>query len=304
MSDTASTNTNSPSSKEASGKLLGLLTLRSCSFIPVHQDEESTTKSHPIVRNHDEFFFNDTLVAIQIEDVLFNVHKYQLLKSEVFSDMFKVPNVKGDKPEEGSSPEHPIKMEGVKASDFAALLKALYAGQFCTRQLIPEASLVVPAFRLANMWGFSDLRSCLLPLAEKALSDIDKIILARELEIEAWLAPAHIRLCQRREQLTAEEARKLGIDSVLLIARMREQNASKDKRRFSTGYYCSSCSGFSSSGNSNVQYNSLTCKGCQTQGYNFAYCNGGGTIMTGTWNSAFLETEIKKWVQNGCIFKD
>ncbi|CAE6437641.1 unnamed protein product [Rhizoctonia solani] len=137
MSGTASTNTNSPSIKGAS----------------VHQDEESTAKSHPIVRNHDEFFFNDTLVAIQIEDVLFNVHKYQLLKSEVFSDMFKVPNVKGDKPEEGSSPEHPIKMEGVKASDFAALLKALYAGQFCTRQLAPKAPLVVPAFRLANMWA-------------------------------------------------------------------------------------------------------------------------------------------------------
>ncbi|KAG8734974.1 hypothetical protein FRC11_003533, partial [Ceratobasidium sp. 423] len=62
-----------------------------------------------------------------IENTLFNVHKYQLLESETFSDMFKVPKVEDGKPEEGSSPEHPIKMEGVKASDFTALLEVLYA---------------------------------------------------------------------------------------------------------------------------------------------------------------------------------
>jgi hypothetical protein len=58
---------------------------------------------------------------------LFNVHKYQLLKSETFSDMFKVPKAIDGEPEEGSSPENPIIMEGVKASDFVALLKVLYA---------------------------------------------------------------------------------------------------------------------------------------------------------------------------------
>ncbi|EUC54209.1 BTB/POZ domain protein [Rhizoctonia solani AG-3 Rhs1AP] len=268
------------------------------------RDKVSTTESHIIV-NHDEFFFNDALVAIQIEDTLFNIHKYQLLKSEIFSDMFKVPKAKDDKPEEGSSPNNPIKMEGVKASDFAALLKVLYAGQFCTQQLAPTATLVVPAFRLANMWGFSDLRSCLLPLAEKALGDVDKVLLARELGMEGWLAPAHIRLCQRREQLTGEEARKLGMDSVLLIARMREQNASKDRRRFSAGHYCSNCSGFSGNGNSGLSAHfSTACKGCQSVSSGLLYYNGGGNIMSGTWNNTLLEAEVKKWVRNGCIFKD
>ncbi|KAH7338084.1 hypothetical protein B0J17DRAFT_598442 [Rhizoctonia solani] len=159
---------------------------------------------------------------------------------------------------------------------------------------------------VGKLWGFSDLCDCLLPLVEKALCDIDKIILARELGIENWLSPAHIRLCQRREQLTAEEARKLGIDSVLLITRMREQNVSKDKRRLSAGYYCASCSGFSSSGGSSNPYNSVTCKGCQASVYSFVHYNGGGAIMTdpGTRNSAFLEAEVKKWVQGGCMFKD
>ncbi|CAE6399222.1 unnamed protein product [Rhizoctonia solani] len=266
------------------------------------RDEASNTESHPIV-NHNEFFFDNALVAIQIEGTLFNIHKYQLLKSGIFSDMFKVPTAKDDKPEEDSSPNHPIKMEGVKASDFAALLKVLYAGQFCTQQLAPKATLVVPTFRLANMWGFSDLRLCLLPLAEKALNDVNKMLLARELGIEDWLAPAHIRLCQRREQLTGEEASKLGMDSVLLIARIREQNASKDKRKFVTGYYCSGCSGFTSHSTSGMQF-STTCKGCQSQTPSLVYYNGGGTIMTATWNNTLIEAEVKKWVQDGCRLKD
>ncbi|KAJ1305368.1 hypothetical protein OPQ81_000383 [Rhizoctonia solani] len=170
----------------------------------------SATKSVPTVKRHSEFFFDNTLVAIQVEDTLFNVHKYQLLKSETFSDMFKVPKQGEGEVEEGSSPEHPIIMEGVKASDFVALLKVLYASHFSLHQPEPEASLIIPAFRLANMWNFFDLRSFLLPLAEKHLNDIDKILFAREFDIKDWLAPAHIRLCQRQEKLTTEDARKLG----------------------------------------------------------------------------------------------
>ncbi|KAH7304010.1 hypothetical protein B0J17DRAFT_691394 [Rhizoctonia solani] len=92
--------------------------------------------------------------------------------------MFKLPKVKDGKPEEGSSPDHPIKMNGVRAPDFAALLKVLYAHYFSTHETKPEASLIIPAFRLANMWGFSDLQFCLLSLSEKVLCDIDKIVFA------------------------------------------------------------------------------------------------------------------------------
>ncbi|CAE6492420.1 unnamed protein product [Rhizoctonia solani] len=177
-------------------------------------------KSKPPVKRHSEFFFDNTLVAIQVEDTLFNVHKYQLLKSETFSDMFKAPKAEDGEPEEGSSPECPIIMDGVNASDFVALLKVLYASHFSTHQPEPEASLIIPAFRLANMWNFADLRTFLLPLAEKHLSDIDNILFAREFDIKDWLAPAHIRLCERQEKLTTEEARKLGVDSILLVARV------------------------------------------------------------------------------------
>ncbi|KAG9119744.1 hypothetical protein FRC07_005078 [Ceratobasidium sp. 392] len=184
------------------------------------KDNNQGSKPSVNIKRHSEFFFDNSLVALQIEDTLFNVHKYQLMKSETFSDMFST--AKGDT-EEGSSPDKPIVLEGVTASDFECLMKVLYASHFTTHQLAPDASLIIPAFRLANKWNFEDLRTHLLPLAAKASGDIDRIILARECGIEEWLVPAHTGLCQRMEPFTTEEAVKLGIHSLLLVYRFMQR---------------------------------------------------------------------------------
>ncbi|KAF8600049.1 hypothetical protein BDV93DRAFT_410939, partial [Ceratobasidium sp. AG-I] len=157
-----------------------------------------------------------------IEDTLFNVHKYQLLKSQTFSKMFSAAEAAGDDLEEGSSPENPIVVPDVGVSDFEALLKVLYATRFSTNQPDPEAPLVIPAFRLANKWEFSELRAYLLPLAEKVLNDVDKIAFSREFDVKDWLSPALTKLCQRKEPLTSEEASKLGVENLLLVSRIRE----------------------------------------------------------------------------------
>ncbi|KAG8744337.1 hypothetical protein FRC10_010317 [Ceratobasidium sp. 414] len=207
-------------------------------------------------------------MPMKIEDTLFNVHKYQLMKSETFSDMFGT--AQGDT-EEGSSPEKPIVIEGVAASDFECLLTVLYAtttvlfpSHFSTHQPVPEASLIIPAFRLANKWNFEDLRTYLLPLAEKELNDVDKIIFAREFDIKAWLAPAHTQLCQRAEPLTTDEAEKLGIHSLLLISRLREESC----RPTASGVYtCGPCIGYryTSSGG--------TCNKCSAYGHTLTLAN-------------------------------
>ncbi|CAE6476336.1 unnamed protein product [Rhizoctonia solani] len=187
-------------------------------------------RSEGIVK-HPKFFFDNTLVVIQIEDVRFNVHRYQLLKSETFADMFTVAEQSGgDVPAEGSSTDNPIKMEGVSAHDFECLLTVLYASFFSTRQPEPEASLIIPAFRLANMWNFSDLREHLVPLAERVLGDTAKIAFAREFNIDQWIAPAYARLCQRKEPLDSEEAKTIGLEGVLFISRIREGRYTKNPR--------------------------------------------------------------------------
>ncbi|KAG8765758.1 hypothetical protein FRC12_007301 [Ceratobasidium sp. 428] len=85
-----------------------------------------------VAQKHPKFYFNDTLITIQIENTLFNVHKWQLLKSETFRDMFSLVNAT---PDDGAksvssgegSESNPIKLSGVLAEDFEKLLTMLYA---------------------------------------------------------------------------------------------------------------------------------------------------------------------------------
>ncbi|CAE6497983.1 unnamed protein product [Rhizoctonia solani] len=253
----------------------------------------STQSSKPLER-HPEFFFDNTLVAIQVEQTLFNVHKYQLAKSKVFSDMFEMAKSEGNLPEEGSSPENPIKLEGVSVSDFAELLRVLYANQFSDDQIAPDPSSVIPAFRLANVFNFSKLRAYLLPLAEKNLDDVDKIVFAREFNIKEWLSPAHIRLCKRETVPSTEEASKLGVQSVLMILRMREQHRSQKGGLAPGNYYCYSCAGFQNKGGGTW----AVCGHCGIES-SCLYCNAPGKIGSNAdMNEAALEVEVKKWVED------
>ncbi|CAE6460003.1 unnamed protein product [Rhizoctonia solani] len=210
--------------------------------------EPDGTANEEIVK-HPKFFFDNTLVVIQVENIQFNVHKYQLLKSETFADMFKIAEDSGGDSEdltEGSSPDKPIKMEGVSAQDFESLLTVLYANHFSTHQPEPTASLIIPAFRLANMWNFKELREYLMPLAEQVLNDASKIAFAREFHVQQWIVPAFVRLCHRKEHINTEEAKMIGLEGVLLISRIREGRYTKNPRPschtdITATIHCASC---------------------------------------------------------------
>ncbi|QRV93153.1 The BTB (BR-C, ttk and bab)/POZ (Pox virus and Zinc finger) domain [Ceratobasidium sp. AG-Ba] len=116
-------------------------------------------------------------VIVKVEGT-FTVHKYRLLKSEVFSDMFST--AQGDVTE-GSSPNNPITLDGVTAADFESPLNVLYAPDpRITSQEAVQDPDYFSVFRLAHKWNFEDLESNILPLVETQLSDIDNILFARQ----------------------------------------------------------------------------------------------------------------------------
>ncbi|CAE6399170.1 hypothetical protein ACGC1H_005950 [Rhizoctonia solani] len=239
---------------------------------------EGAANSETIVK-HPKFFFDNTLVVIQIENVQFNVHKYQLLKSDTFRDMFTIAEQSGGDSEElreGSSTENPIKMEGVSAQDFESLLTVLYANHFSSHQPEPNASLIIPAFRLANMWNFSELREYLMPLAEQVLNDASKIAFAREFHVQQWIVPAYVRLCHRKEPLDSDEAKMIGLEGVLLISRIREGKYTKNPRP--------PCH--------NTEGAKLYCPSCKAE----------HTLDAAFMSEEESEGEINSWVQNGYQF--
>lgn len=110
----------------------------------------------------------------------------------------------------------------------------------------------MPAFRLANMWNFTELRAYLLPLVDETLNDVDKVAFAQEFDFKDWLIPAYTRICQGGESLTSEDAAKIGIEGLLLIFRIREEPfKATTARPFCTIHnqfrqlYCTGC-GYSS----------------------------------------------------------
>lgn len=260
--------------------------------------ETNNSNNGPDIK-HPRFFFDNTLVVVKVENVLFNVHKYQLVKSKTFAEKLAEADRAHTHGEsaDGSSTDRPLIMGNASAADFECLLTVLYANHFSSHQPDPEASLIIPAFRLANKWGFADLRAYLMPLAEKVLDDVDKIAFASEFGIKSWLAPAHVRLCQRYEPLTLEEATKLGIPSFFLIFRMREQFRPQPNPGPRGAFRCACCVNLTWVGGSHK------CASCNWQGesYQHVACADFGSISNTT-NA--LTDEVNKWVEANGVFTE
>ncbi|CAE7101926.1 unnamed protein product [Rhizoctonia solani] len=191
---------------------------------------------------HTQFYLDGTLIYIQIEGILFSVHKSKLLASDAFTNWFKTQKYSSLEEErtEGFTPNNPIVMEGIAACDFEALLKVLYLPQFADNRPVPDVASMTSAFRMADVWQFSELREFLLSLADRTLGDVDRIAFAKEFRLKDWLLAPHVKLCQRDQQLTLDEAKKIGIDSLLAINNLREEFP---PRRLSSDRTRSNCSG-------------------------------------------------------------
>ncbi|KAH7338040.1 hypothetical protein B0J17DRAFT_409458 [Rhizoctonia solani] len=177
------------------------------------------------------------------------------MESETFADMFTVAKGSNanisDKPMEGSSADHPIKLEGVSASDFECLLTLLYERHYTAQHPKLDPPLVVPAFRLAHMCNFKELGGYLLPYLKSGLDDVDKIVYAREFGIREWIIPAYINLYRRTEPLSSAEAEKIGFKGAMLVFRLREENhpvANQQCCGQTMVSYCDSCGSYATRG--------------------------------------------------------
>ncbi|RXW14139.1 hypothetical protein EST38_g11714 [Candolleomyces aberdarensis] len=66
-------------------------------------------------------------VFFKVEDTIFQVPQHRFTEhSEIFADMFLMPQAGDAKSVEGKDKEHPILLESYKAADFKALVKLLY----------------------------------------------------------------------------------------------------------------------------------------------------------------------------------
>ncbi|KAJ7655372.1 hypothetical protein B0H17DRAFT_377824 [Mycena rosella] len=182
-------------------------------------------------RHHD--YYLETVV-FKVEQSLFRVPRYQFERhSDIFADMFTVPQPADSAQSDGSDDEIPLKLEGIKALDFQRLLQVLYPLTAIpkTPEMLPTGWLSV--LKLATLWHFLEIRNLAiekLTLHAGWLGSIERILLAKQYDVSAWLRSGYTDLARRKEPISLEEAAKIGWE-LKLVGRPRCRSTNCGRRQ-------------------------------------------------------------------------
>lgn len=170
---------------------------------------------------HREFYGGS--VTFLVEDFLFKVPREPFQTgSTVFRDMFLLPQ---GETVEGLNDERPIKLDGIAMDEFEQLLRVLLYRNYGTSPRLPAGvAQWTSVLKLSTLWEFDELRKAAIDALSTALCNdpIDRVILSSRFGITAWLLPALNELAQRPESLSVGEANRLGIETALMVASVRE----------------------------------------------------------------------------------
>lgn len=179
----------------------------------------------------------------QVEDYLYRIPVSRLRESQYFKDM--LDSVHTGAENEGGSDDYPIELKGISNFEMESFLDANSARCYCavtgagcpllirfcinTRFFSDECTFnwkqLAAALHLSTMWAFDGLRSRLIKHMEKDIGTVDpldRIDVALQCRVEAWLHPAYKDLCERSTKLTAAEGERLGMARFSAICRVRE----------------------------------------------------------------------------------
>ncbi|KAL5511386.1 hypothetical protein ACEPAH_4602 [Sanghuangporus vaninii] len=185
----------------------------------------TTDRANPVGPNlkprqrDDEFYIN--FIIFEVENILFRVPRHPFeANSETFRDMFA--SIPATLVAEGSSDMNPLILNGVTATDFRALVKALLNPAYGSKiELIVKEWISV--LRLAHLWTFEKLLNAAIEEIDRISSDPAlKISLAKKYNISKWLRRNYFKLVMRLEPLTTAEAETIGTQCVLKLCEIRE----------------------------------------------------------------------------------
>jgi len=81
------------------------------------------------------------------------------------------------------------------------------------------------------MWGFNSVYRFAINQMEPLLAQLrlEKVALSQEYEVTEWLVPGLVELARRAEPVGAEDVRRLGLDTALKLAEVRESSMSNPR---------------------------------------------------------------------------
>ncbi|KAI0644967.1 hypothetical protein C8Q79DRAFT_912026 [Trametes meyenii] len=188
---------------------------------------------------HPDFYFEDGNLVILVENTLFKVFRSTFTRhSSVFKDLFSLPTCPNGMPAEGHDDDNPLHFSGISATDFERLLWVLYPPSYAAHKpkTVDEWRSILS---LATRWEFASIRTLAIhELRTLSMSPVERILLAQEFDIDGrWALSAYTALCERPEPLTLAEGARLGLETALRIAQLREQLRARGHRAANMGGY-------------------------------------------------------------------
>ncbi|CAE6395936.1 unnamed protein product [Rhizoctonia solani] len=174
-----------------------------------------------------DFVFDrdDGDVELQLNNTLIMTRKYLINKFGALAKLLR------DAESTRRNPTQPlrvtVKCDAQLIGDYINTNKILYASVIDGPFEFDTATLT-SALRVATVYDYDSLRQFSISKLERAnLSAIQRIKIAQELDVEHWIEPAFEELANRIQPIQPDEARILGIDSLLRVSNMREQRRAR-----------------------------------------------------------------------------
>ncbi|KAG9031483.1 hypothetical protein FS837_002973, partial [Tulasnella sp. UAMH 9824] len=179
-----------------------------------------------------------------VDGYLFQLPVRRLEQSKHFQDMLGSEHL-GDSVE-GKSDEHPIVLEGITSFEMESFVDVLDARTFDDEET-RDWKQFAAALHLATMWEFERVRAKLIKDMSQVISNggvepLDRVEVSIQCRVSDWLYPAYQELCDRAEAVTTEEAKRLGMDRLAAIYRVRDRRHAFDPAARRNGY-CGYCAG-------------------------------------------------------------
>ncbi|KAG8775911.1 hypothetical protein FRC12_001196 [Ceratobasidium sp. 428] len=157
----------------------------------------------------EEFDFIDGNISLKVENRIFFVHKFKLVKFHKIEQLVMS--------------HEEIALEG-SAEDFRNVFRILYASFESFTHFDPDTPTLISALRIATTYDYPQLRQfAIRQLEVKELYPFDYLRLAREFNVVAWEKPAVDYLISREEPITEAEAEMLGTKLFVSTVARREE---------------------------------------------------------------------------------
>ncbi|KAG8912964.1 hypothetical protein FRC01_004811 [Tulasnella sp. 417] len=180
-------------------------------------------KRTPPIR-HPRCYGSENL-TFEVDGYLFQLPVRRLNESKYFQDMLGAEHLGGSV--EGKSDDHPIALGGITEFEMESFVHILDARVF-DKEVQREWKQLAAALHLATMWEFEDVRARLIKdmshiINQGGIEPLDRIEVSIQCRVSDWLHPAYEELCDREEGVTNDEAKRLGLDRLAAIYRVRDR---------------------------------------------------------------------------------